>query len=49
MNVPADLSIYFPEMPIQRLTATMLKQLNPRKFWIIERTINNMGALSTDV
>ncbi|CAG9539814.1 unnamed protein product [Cercopithifilaria johnstoni] len=47
MNVPADLSVYFPDMPIQRLNDVMLRQLNPRKYWIIEKTINNMGALST--
>ncbi|VDM13307.1 unnamed protein product [Wuchereria bancrofti] len=46
MNVPADLSVYFPDMPIQRLNDVMLRQLNPRKCWIIEKTINNMGALS---
>ncbi|KAK6113983.1 Touch receptor neuron protein Mec-17 family protein [Brugia pahangi] len=46
MNVPADLSVYFPDMPIQRLNDVMLRQLNPRKCWIVEKTINNMGALS---
>uniref|UniRef100_A0A0R3S5M8 Alpha-tubulin N-acetyltransferase n=1 Tax=Elaeophora elaphi TaxID=1147741 RepID=A0A0R3S5M8_9BILA len=46
MNVPADLSVYFPDMPIQRLNDVMLRQLNPRKCWVVEKTINNMGALS---
>ncbi|KAL3991030.1 Touch receptor neuron protein Mec-17 family protein [Acanthocheilonema viteae] len=46
MNVPADLSVYFRDMPIQKLNDVMLRQLNPRKCWIIEKTINNMGALS---
>ncbi|VDK75198.1 unnamed protein product [Onchocerca ochengi] len=46
MNVPTDLSVYFPDMPIQRLDDVMLRQLNPRKCWIIEKTINSMGALS---
>lgn len=49
MNVPADLSVYFPDMPIQRLNDVMLRQLNPRRCWIIEKTINNMGALSVAV
>uniref|UniRef100_A0A915PS70 Alpha-tubulin N-acetyltransferase n=1 Tax=Setaria digitata TaxID=48799 RepID=A0A915PS70_9BILA len=47
MNVPANLSVYFPDMPVQRLNDVMLRQLNPRKCWIVEKTINSMGALST--
>ncbi|VDK36251.1 unnamed protein product [Gongylonema pulchrum] len=49
MNVPYDLSAYFPDMPIQRLDSVTLRRLNPRKCWIVEKTINSMGTLSATV
>ncbi|VDK52526.1 unnamed protein product [Anisakis simplex] len=49
MEVPYDLSEYFKESPIERLDATTLRRLNPRKCWPVQKTIDRMGALSAEV
>ncbi|VDN53267.1 unnamed protein product [Dracunculus medinensis] len=46
MNVTEDLSQFFTDEPIQRLDSSVLRRLNPRKYWTVKKIIDQMGSLS---
>lgn len=49
MNVTEDLSQFFTDEPIQRLDSSVLRRLNPRKYWTVKKIIDQMGSLSAKV
>jgi len=48
MELAFDLSTVFGEAPLVRLDTAMLRQLNPRRCWAVQKLINEMGQLSSE-
>lgn len=49
MEIAYDFSEIFSSEPIQRLDHAQLLRFNPRKFWAVQRAIDTLGQLSTEV
>lgn len=49
MEIGYDFSEIFPSEPIQRLDRSQLIRFNPRKFWSVQKAIDALGHLSTEV
>ncbi|PIO64201.1 hypothetical protein TELCIR_14179, partial [Teladorsagia circumcincta] len=49
MEIAYDFSEIFSTEPIQRLDRAQLARYNPRKFWAVQKAIDTLGELSTQI